>query len=141
MNKNVAVAYERVLIKMIDRTVECFELVEEVRAGEDRERVLLRRVKTLTEALEVQKSYSRTLYSQLEKSHGEGENLRDQLAEWERLRTTGGPHKGYHDANWANVAAPPVDSAADPSAPPLVRKFNKMPPPHSPAISTGRVTP
>jgi len=74
---------------------ECVELVEEVKAGEEREMVFLRRVKTLTEALEVQKSYSLSLYRQLEKSHGEGDDLRAQLALWEQKRTLGGPAKPY----------------------------------------------
>ena len=101
---------------------ECVELVDEVRAGEDRERVQALLVKTLTDQLAYQRSYSQLLYRQLEKSQGEGDDLRAQLALWNEKRTLGGPAKPHSDATWANA-----------------KLSGNRPPPYSPAIDTSEV--
>lgn len=123
MNEEIAVAYIRALTGMIDRTVECFELVDEVKAGEVREGALLREVKrlnrrnnTLAEALATQKSYSESLFRALAKASLEGEDLRVQLAEWEATRTTGGLRRGC-TPDWS---------------PNWIAKLSKMPPPYTP---------
>lgn len=100
---------------------ERLELVGEVKSGEDRERVLSELVETLKGQLAYQKSYSQLLYSQLEKSHGEGDGLRAQLAIWSARRTTGGFPRGT-TPDWSPNG-----------------KVSEMPPPYSPAIETGKV--
>jgi hypothetical protein len=81
-------------------TEERWELLAEVRAGEDRERVQALLIEAVTAQLAYQKSYSQLLYRQLEKSHGEGDDLRAQLALWDATRTTGGLRRPYSGANW-----------------------------------------
>lgn len=101
---------------------EVLELGEEVKAGEERERQLeadLARARRGWDACLNLLGGWAGLYEEVRRENGE---LRDQIADYEKYRTMGGPPKSPED-HWINVEAPRVSTADDPDAPPLVRNL------------------
>lgn len=101
---------------------ERLELLAEVKAGEDREHELHEVIYAYRTRLTLSELENRKLRYQLAETTGDGDNLREQLAQWNVKRTLGGPAKPYSDANWSNKFSGPT------------------PPPHDPAISTEVIT-
>jgi hypothetical protein len=90
----------RLFCKNLDRTTECFELVDEVKAGEERESALV--------------FLNQFLVRQIGELQAE--------VELERSRyTLGGIPPVPNAPYWQNAEAPRVSSADDPAAPPLRR--------------------
>ncbi len=107
MSERVLVAYTRALKGMIDRTVECFELLDELRE--------------LEVQLAAVTQYRDKVIVANEQLVAENRILRVEL-ELERSRyTLGGIPPESNAPVWTNVAAPPVSSASDDTAPPLRR--------------------
>lgn len=122
MSIDLIEVHHSILAQFIERIQECHELLEEVRAGEQREHELHGVIYAYRTRLTLSELENRKLRYQRGKLTGEGKDLRAQLDEWERTRTLGGPGKPYSDANWANAKLSGV-----------------QPPPYTPAIETGRV--
>jgi hypothetical protein len=79
---------------------ERLELLEEVRAGEQRERALEQDVADLEHELDLVSGGWAARVAGRQALHDEIADLREQLAEWSETRTTGGLRRPYSGANW-----------------------------------------